>query len=407
MPPKDLYGKEFSITATPKPAPLNHISDHINQLTDTLQPEILNSLRSAQTQSNKKLCLKTKTKHVKKLQELMNSQPKSTPKKATNISNYLRKTVVNLSDKNITEQQVNVLSKGLKFIPTTPLRNHDDFITNIEKGLQQLAPGGKIDYLRHQITDILAKASPQPPNLTAAEKQAIHHLRNDKEITIAPADKGKATVILNTPDFHSMVNKILHDPTTYRKIKKDPTAKLSRQHKASLKQLKEKYEISQQLYYKLATSNPQPPYARATIKIHKTPPKARLLVCSRDTVFYTTAQHLTEIPAPLGKTADSYISDSTDFCNKLLKITEADQILSYDVVDLFTSVPIEETLQILRQRISELETPLDTNLTTDSIIASPLPASPPLTSPGETTTMNKSTACPWAPLCPQYSQKST
>ncbi|XP_046584988.1 uncharacterized protein LOC124291950 [Haliotis rubra] len=48
---------------------------------------------------------------------------------------------------------------------------------------------------------------------------------------------------------------------------------------------------------------------------------------------------------------------------------DADQILSYDVVDLFTSVPIEETLQILRQRISELETPLDTNLTTDSIIA--------------------------------------
>ncbi|XP_067676268.1 uncharacterized protein [Haliotis asinina] len=111
------------------------------------------------------------------------------------------------------------------------------------------------------------------------------------------------------------------------------------------------------------------PYARATIKIHKTPPKARLLVYSRDTVFYSTAQHLTEILAPLGKTADSFISDSSDFCTKLLKITEADQILSYDVVDLFTSVPIDETLQILRRRISELETPLDTNLTIDSITA--------------------------------------
>ncbi|XP_067682697.1 uncharacterized protein [Haliotis asinina] len=226
-------------------------------------------------------------------------------------------------------------------------------------GLQQLAPGGKIDYLRHQITNILAKASPQPPNLTAAEKQTIHDLRNDKDITIAPADKGKATVILNTPDFHNMVNKILNDPTTYRKIKKDSTAKLNCQHKASLNQLKDKYEISQQLYYKLTTSNPQPPYARATINIHKTPLKARLLVCSRDTVFYSTAHHLTKILAPLGKTADSFISDSSDFCTKLLKITEADQILSYDVVNLFTSVPIDETRQILLRRISELETPLD------------------------------------------------
>ncbi|XP_046544213.1 uncharacterized protein LOC124254335 [Haliotis rubra] len=92
-------------------------------------------------------------------------------------------------------------------------------------------------------------------------------------------------------------------------------------------------------------------------------------IITRDNVFYSTAQHLTEILAPLGKTADSFISDSTDFCTKLLKITEADQILSYDVVDLFTSVPIDETLQILRRRISELETPLDTNLTADSIIA--------------------------------------
>ncbi|XP_048259316.1 uncharacterized protein LOC125384342 [Haliotis rufescens] len=111
----------------------------------------------------------------------------------------------------------------------------------------------------------------------------------------------------------------------------------------------------------------QPPYARATIKIHKNPPKARLLVCSRDTVFYKTAQHLTTILAPLGKKADSFISDSTDFCSKLKNITNPDQIISYDVVDLFTNVPIDDTLQILRRRITE--TPPETSLTTESIIA--------------------------------------
>ncbi|XP_067664187.1 uncharacterized protein [Haliotis asinina] len=257
-------------------------------------------------------------------------------------------------DKPLNKEHISVLSRGLKFVPTRPLRNHDDFIINVEKGLQQLAPGGKVDFLRHQIADILQKSKPQQPNITKPEQQAITDLRKDKSITIVQADKGKAA--------------ILDDDTTYRKIKKDPTQKLQRQHKAHLKQLRDNYELSHELHHKLAVSHPQAPYARATVKIHKNPPKARLLVCSRDTVFYNTAQHLTKVLAPLGKTADSYISDSTDFCEKLKTVENPGKIVSYDVVDLFTSVPINETLHILRNRLDNLDSPLDTKLSTDSIL---------------------------------------
>ncbi|XP_071105442.1 uncharacterized protein [Haliotis cracherodii] len=68
-----------------------------------------------------------------------------------------------------------------------------------------------------------------------------------------------------------------------------------------------------------------------------------------------------------GITADSFISDSTDFCSKLKNITDPDQIISYDVVDLFTNIPIDDTLQVLLRRITE--TPLETSLSTESIIA--------------------------------------
>ncbi|XP_067668190.1 uncharacterized protein [Haliotis asinina] len=83
---------------------------------------------------------------------------------------------------------------------------------------------------------------------------------------------------------------------------------------------------------------------------------------------YNTAQHLTKVLAPLGKTADSYISDSTDFCEKLKTVENPGKIVSYDVVDLFTSVPINETLHILRNRLDNLDSPLDTKLSTDSIL---------------------------------------
>ncbi|XP_067659477.1 uncharacterized protein [Haliotis asinina] len=261
------------------------------------------------------------------------------------------------------------LAKGLKFAPTPPKINSDIFVANIEKGLQQLAPGGNIDFIRHQITSILHKAQPQKPNITPAEKQAIKQLKQDPEIVIAPADKGRATVILDKDHVHSMVDNLLDDTSTYRKMKRDPTAKLNRQHKAMLKTLHDKYELSTDLYRKLTVSHPQSPYARATVKIHKNPVKTRLLICSRDTVFYSTAQHLTQVLSPLGKSANSFISDSTDFCTKIRDITNPGPMISYDVVDLFTNVPREEALRALRHRIDNLQQPLNTNLSTDSIIS--------------------------------------
>ena len=177
----------------------------------------------------------------------------SVRKKKTTPPN--NKTIINLSKKELTQQQTHVLAKGLKFAPTPLQLNPDLFISNIEKGLQQLAPGGKIDYLRHQISNILQKAKPQKPNLTPSDRQAIKQLKQDPDIVIAPADKGRATVVLDKPHFHSMVDSMLQDTSTYQKIQKDPTAKLDRQHKALLKQLSDKYELSVNLHRKLSVSH--------------------------------------------------------------------------------------------------------------------------------------------------------
>ena len=38
-------------------------------------------------------------------------------------------------------------------------------------------------------------------NISEKQKQALHYLKEDKEITILPADNGRATVILNKEDY--------------------------------------------------------------------------------------------------------------------------------------------------------------------------------------------------------------
>ena len=69
----------------------------------------------------------------------------------------------------------------------------------------------------------IRKAKVPPSNITKGERKALFDLKKDKTITILPADKGRATVVLNTKDYESKMNDLLSDSNTYQKLTKDPT----------------------------------------------------------------------------------------------------------------------------------------------------------------------------------------
>ncbi|XP_067667509.1 uncharacterized protein [Haliotis asinina] len=232
-----------------------------------LESDIYEKIQNITATSSKSLHDKIRTNHIKKFQDLLNHNVKNRNKTARkNRDDYLNKTVINLSSKPLTTSQISLLSKGLSYVLTNPRPNPDVYISDIEKGLQQLAPNGNVDYLRHQIADIIRKTPSQQNNLSKDERKAIQELRKDKGITITAADKGKATVIMDTPEFIQLVDKTLGDPTTYKPLNKDPTAKLERQLKKTLKTLHTNREISDSIFNHLNPNNSQPPYARATVK---------------------------------------------------------------------------------------------------------------------------------------------
>ncbi|KAK6178377.1 hypothetical protein SNE40_013172 [Patella caerulea] len=178
------------------------------KLHDTLSDEDYSSLRNIQTKSNLKVDEEIKTRQTKKYKSLKAQKTKETTSSTSSNARdeFLSKTVVNLSNRPLTDEQINLLSRGLKYAPTTKPRNHDEYIVNIEKGLRQLAPDGKIDYIRHQIADLIAKSTPQPSNISRLEGEALKELKEDKNITIVQADKGKSTVIMDKDDYHLTVS---------------------------------------------------------------------------------------------------------------------------------------------------------------------------------------------------------
>ncbi|CAH2275915.1 Hypothetical predicted protein, partial [Pelobates cultripes] len=60
------------------------------------------------------------------------------------------------------------------------------------------------------------------PNLTLDEKAALQDLRDDANIVIHPADKGRGVVIQSYQQYKCEIMRQLNDTSTYRKLTYDP-----------------------------------------------------------------------------------------------------------------------------------------------------------------------------------------
>ena len=93
--------------------------------------------------------------------------------------------------------------------------------------------------LRSRVKWCLKHAKPPQPNITKQQRTAILRLQRDDSIKILSADKGKATVIINTTEYDSKMEKLLME-NTYEELRKNPTCKIERELNNSLKKVEEK-----------------------------------------------------------------------------------------------------------------------------------------------------------------------
>jgi arginine repressor len=69
---------------------------------------------------------------------------------------------------------------------------------------------------RQETVRIIKSSSRPRDNLTRAEKEALRTLKKNTDLTILQADKGNATVILNTVDYKQKITSLLEDPSCTR-----------------------------------------------------------------------------------------------------------------------------------------------------------------------------------------------
>ncbi|XP_066289685.1 uncharacterized protein [Branchiostoma lanceolatum] len=232
-------------------------------------------------------------------------------------------------------------------------------------------PLSSAEQLRSEVAGILRTVKPPKSNITKQEREALKELRKDKNVLILPADKGKATVLMDRTDYEEKVSAMLADGKTYEKLPTDPTQKYKRKLVAILTRLLKESKITEEQKNYLYPTAENVPRMYCTPKIHKPGYPLRPIVDYTGSIGYNTSRALADLLAPLVGKSVHHIKNSKHLAEEMstILIEEDDMFLSHDVVSLFTNTPIPETLDIIRRRLQEdRDLKNRTNLQVDDIL---------------------------------------
>ena len=133
--------------------------------------------------------------------------------------------MVNLNSRELNQHEI--LALGLNFALTPANIQVTDIIAQVEQGQSKPKPENP-NRIKTNVRQILQQSERmQLSNLTKAELTAVKTLRNDDSIIILPADKGNATVVLNTKDYDGKMMSILNEDT-HAEVKRNPTNSVER-----------------------------------------------------------------------------------------------------------------------------------------------------------------------------------
>ena len=199
-------------------------------------------------------------------------------------------------------------------------------------------------------------------NITKQEKEAIKTLREDSSQIVLTADKGVALVVMDKNQYIEKCMDLLNDTKTYKPCK-DTTKRLHRDIQESLRRLNREHGSSRlhdwsKLYYNrlLPTGNSSPaPRFYGLPKIHKTNCPMRPIVSACGTATYQLAKFLTKILQRYTGITPSFVKDSKSFSDhlRMVEISGEEELVSFDISALFTSIPVPTALDVINRLFTE------------------------------------------------------
>ena len=274
-------------------------------------------------------------------------------------------TITNLTNEPLNEEDLNVLKLGLKYGIALRPRESDlvvkgetlwDQIVNkqlLKPGLSnEIRAKTAIKSLTYSLLDLDTKRY-----FTDSKRmKIIKSLR--KKFAILKPDKGNGIVLLKNEDYYNCVQRIFDDRTKFEVVEKDPTVANLKTLQTYLNKLEDRKEISEEVKQRIRPKCGKYGRAHGQPKMHKAfdnLPSFRPIVDCMGTVYSKLGKYLSELLYPLSVNEHS-IKDSFDMANAIKSIPktlidEGYVFVSFDVTSLFTNVPLKKTVDIILDRV--------------------------------------------------------
>ena len=158
-------------------------------------------------------------------------------------------------------------------------------------------------------------------------------------------------VLIDKFDYITKMNNLLNDPTKFslNNNEKDKTDTIESDLCGLLKKMKDNSIISPDLYERLKPTGSTIPRLYGLPKIHKPDIPLRPILGMMNSPYYTLAQWTDKLLEPMRRRmAQHSLKDSFEFVDRIKDIDiSGKSLFSFDVVSLYTNVPLTGTISYL------------------------------------------------------------
>src|SRR5215469_4704573 len=190
---------------------------------------------------------------------------------------------------------------------------------------------------------------------------ALLRLKKNNDIIICKADKGNKIVLMNKDDYFRKSYELLNDDSVYKKLTSNPLKTTQSRFNQTLKCL---LHNNPNLIKRFLSYMPRLSYFYGLPKIHKLQIPLRPIISNVNSITYNLAKWLTQILSPVvGKISGSHIKNSVEFVDRIRGVNLCHKsLVSFDVVSLFTKVPLDLLLPWLREYFENTSFQLPINI---------------------------------------------
>ena len=296
----------------------------------------------------------TQEKKLRKLREDSRTLPQEPALK------YLPSIVHNFSSYVLSKEESESLAYGLDhYIPANIDKRRlevefEDFYQSILWNTKDLPENAKLNLKTKFLSTFQNYKKIKAPY---DHRETIKKLSTNKDIMLLKQDKGRGIVIMDRTKYIDKCMDILNTDK-FMVLNDDPTAQFESRVQTCLRSMKKRLDL--RTYNSIYPTSSRPGQFYGTAKLHKIPKDStdveplpiRPIISNIGTATYRTSKYIAKLLAPLTKS--KYTVDSTkDFIDhaRKMKIGNEFEMVSFDVSNLFTNVPLEYTINLILDKV--------------------------------------------------------